>query len=169
MRRLLGWAAAGLLLVSAEPGGAAPDGPHAYMEDQARCGGCHRVERDGEDWILDPHIFVVNVNEVCRVCHPPQQMGRSHAVGMNPLRTTKVRKLPPQLPLQLRDGERAETMTCGTCHNPHLPRHSRQKLFPPQPAAPGRPGEYLTYYLRIRSADPRDGFTALCRSCHPKL
>ncbi len=146
-----------------------PDGVHAYMEDQNRCAGCHHVEKDGDDWILDPHIFSVSVVDACRICHPPQKMGRSHPVGMDPRRGRAGTKIPAQLPLQAREGERGELMTCGTCHNPHLPRLSRQKAFPTQPPFPGRSGEYLTYFLRPVGQNSKEGFTALCHACHPDL
>jgi hypothetical protein len=145
------------------------ESPHAYMDSESRCSGCHRVEKDGNDWLLDPHIFRTSVTDACQGCHPPQRMGRSHPVGSDPLRLLHLKQMPADLPLQLIEGDRDELMTCGTCHNPHLPRLARQKLFSRQPAFPGRTGEYLTYFLRRRSPDPRDGFTPLCKSCHPKL
>ncbi|MBI5015177.1 MAG: NapC/NirT family cytochrome c [Deltaproteobacteria bacterium] len=145
------------------------DNPHAYMDSESRCTGCHRMEKDGSDWILDPHIFRSSVVAVCQGCHPPQRMGRSHPVGSDPLRALSLKQMPDGLPLQWVEGDSDGVMTCGTCHNPHVPRLGRQKLFSQQPPFPGRPGEYLTYFLRRRSQDPREGFTPLCKSCHPKL
>lgn len=173
MRRTLLRVAAltlGLAAVGGPGGGApSPENPHAYMDDEKRCGGCHHVEKDGDDWILDPHIFRISVSDICRVCHPTQQTGRSHPVGKDPLRVLQMKQMPAGLPLQAVDGEREELMTCGTCHNPHMPRLLRQRLFPRQPVFPGRRDEYLSYFLRVRSPDGREGFTTLCRACHPKL
>lgn len=170
-RRALAAALAGCvaLWLGAVAGTPSAENPHAYMDAETRCAGCHRVVREGGDWVLDPHIFRRSVVEICQGCHPSQRMGRSHPVGSDPLRKLKLKQMPADLPLQLVEGDRDELMTCGTCHNPHTPRLSRQKLYSRQAAFPGRAGEYLTYYLRSRSADPRDGFTPLCKSCHPKL
>ncbi len=172
-RRRGGWILA-LLAVAAwglvSPAGTPPpENPHAYMDAESACGGCHRMERDGEDWLLDPHIFVRPVDEICKGCHPDREIGRSHPVGVDPYRELGLRDLPEELPLQLTEGERDELMTCGTCHNPHIPRFSPRKLYARQRPAEGAANRYLTYFLRIRPEDPRDGFAPLCKSCHPKM
>jgi len=133
-----------------------------------RCAGCHEVEPDGEDWLLEPHRFTVSVVEACRGCHPEEQMGRSHPVDVDPLRSRRSNDWPEELPLHWSDEERAEVMTCGTCHNPHLPRLSADKLYSLQRPW-GETGEYLTYYLRMRGRTAREGFTPLCHACHPGL
>ncbi len=142
--------------------------PHALLADESRCGGCHRMEQDGADWILDPHLFVVSVVEACRACHPEEQMGRSHPVEIDPVGRLGRRDWREDLPLQWSDDARAEVMTCGTCHNPHLPRLSSEKLYSLQKPVRGG-GGYLTYYLRVRGKTPREGFTPLCHTCHPGL
>lgn len=146
-----------------------PDLPHEFMEDEDRCGGCHQVEKDGEDWILDPHIFTVSVLEACRSCHPADELGRSHPVGTDPYRALNRKEMPPELPLHWSDDARSEVMTCGTCHNPHLPRFSAEKLYARQRPHGEEGRRYLTYYLRIRGKTPREGFTPLCHACHPGL
>lgn len=158
----------GLAAVGSVPGRHPPERPHAFLNDEKRCAGCHRTEPDGEDWILDPHLFVVSVVEACRGCHPAAQMGRSHPVEVAPSRLFRRGEVPEALPLHWSDAARAEVVTCGTCHNPHLPRLSPEKLHSLQRPAPGG-GGYLTYYLRIRGKTPREGFTPLCHACHPGL
>jgi nitrate/TMAO reductase-like tetraheme cytochrome c subunit len=146
------------------------DDPHGFMDDEARCAECHQVEKDGDDWLLDAHIFTVSVTESCHECHPPQQIGRSHPVGADPRQALHMRDYPGELlPLHWSGHEGTEIMTCGTCHNPHAERFSDQKLYSRQRPYAGRKGEYLTYFLRIRGATPREGFTPLCNACHPDL
>lgn len=146
-----------------------PADPHGFMADEGRCADCHRVEPGGQDWILDPHIFSVSIVGACRPCHPADRLGRSHPVGVNPHRTMGRREVPADLPLQWSDEEGAEVMTCGTCHDPHLPRLSATKLYGLQEPLPNSGGRYLTYYLRLRGVTPREGFTVLCHACHPNL
>ncbi|GAB4257191.1 MULTISPECIES: hypothetical protein [Deferrisoma] len=148
---------------------APPENPHGYMDQEANCGGCHRMEPDGDDWLLDAHIFTRSVVEICKECHPDGEIGRSHPVDVDPYRELGLSDLPDTLPLQLVEGERDELMTCGTCHNPHLPRFSPKKLYKRQRPFPGKAKRFLTYFLRVRPDDPRDGFAPLCKSCHPKM
>ncbi len=143
--------------------------PHAYMADGDRCDGCHGVGRDRDGRIPDPHLFTRPVGEICRVCHPDDQIGRSHPVEVDPYRALDLRELPGELPLQTVEGEREELMTCGTCHNPHLPRFSDTPLYRRQRPAPGSGGRFLTYYLRMKGSTPREGFTPLCHGCHPRM
>jgi nitrate/TMAO reductase-like tetraheme cytochrome c subunit len=145
------------------------DNPHGYMDDEARCADCHQVEPDGEDWILDPHMFTVSVTDTCLSCHPQDQIGRSHPVGSDPRRALRRRDFPEELPFHWSDEERTEVMTCGTCHNPHLPRFSEDKLYTRQEVHPGTADAYLTYFLRIRGTTPRQGFMPLCHACHPDM
>ena len=165
------WAlAAGVLLAvlgAAQEEGA--DNPHRYMDQEAQCAACHRMEQQNQNLAASPHDFKASVTEICRGCHSPEQTGRSHSVGKDPRRALKRRESPEELPLQWSDDERTEVMTCGTCHNPHLPRFSQQKLFSRQRPHPGVPDGYLTYFLRIRGQTPREGFTPLCHACHPGL
>jgi hypothetical protein len=137
------------------------------MDDEERCIDCHQMEKDGEDWLLDPHLFTVSVVGACRACHPVRQLGRSHPVDVEVGEVADIHAVPEQLPLHWSDEQRAPVMTCGTCHNPHLDRFAPHKLWSRQLAA-GEAG-YLTYYLRMRGSTPRVGFTPLCHACHPDL
>lgn len=144
------------------------DNPHAYMDKSDACSGCHRAE-EGRSAGSDPHVFAAPVTDICRGCHPPEQTGRSHKVGSDPRRALKRKDSPAELPLQWSDEARTEVMTCGTCHNPHLPRFSDQKLYSRQRPHAGSSDSYLTYFLRIRGSTPREGFMPLCHACHPGL
>ncbi len=142
---------------------------HGFMDSEDRCGGCHHMEPDGADWLLDPHLFVRPVVPMCMECHPSDRIGRSHPVGVDPYAALDLRDLPEDLPLHWSDDARAEVMTCGTCHDPHRPRFSDVKLFSFQQPHPGAGGQYLTFFLRVRGESPREGFTPLCHRCHPGL
>lgn len=159
-----------LLLVAAflaPAGAAAVTEPHAFMEEESECGGCHAAELDGEGRMSDPHIFDVPVVDLCTTCHSTAQLGRSHPVNTAPRTSRGLAEVPEALPLH-RSGD-TRVVTCGTCHNPHLPRLSTERLFPRQEAHPGQPGRYRTYYLRATGGGPAEGFAVLCRACHPDL
>ena len=170
MRRAAVWIVA-VLLAGGLSGTAARVGdrpqPHAFMDDESRCIGCHQMEKDGEDWLLDAHLFTVSVVDSCRTCHPEEEMGRSHPVQVDPWEAPGLKDVPEELPLQWSDEVRAEVMTCGTCHDPHLPRFSEDKLWSRQRSHDD--DGYLTYYLRLRGDSPREGFTPLCHACHRTL
>jgi len=140
---------------------------HGLLDDEDRCIDCHQMERDGDDWLLDPHLFTVSVVDACRSCHPESQMGRSHPVNVSPGGGKGMKDMPEELPLQWSDDLLNDVMTCGTCHNPHMDRYSTAKLWSRQ--RPRAEGGYLTYYLRLRGATPREGFTPLCHACHRDL
>ncbi len=171
MRRAGAWAVAVAVLAVSLSGSSARVGetpaPHGFMDDEERCIDCHQMERDGEDWLLDAHLFTVSVVAACRGCHPEEEMGRSHSVDVDPRNAAGMKEVPEELPLQWSDDARTDVMTCGTCHNPHLDRTSPTKLWSRQRPAEG--GMYLTYYLRLRGATPREGFTPLCHACHRDL
>ncbi len=154
---------------ASRPGVPETDAAHDFMADESRCAECHRVVKEGKDWVLDPHIFTGSVVDACRRCHPATSMGRSHPVGVDPTRSRPRIYVPPELPLQWSDEARGEVMTCGTCHDPHLPRFDRRKLHGRQKPHPRGKGQYLTYFLRLRGEEARDGYTKLCHACHPKL
>ena len=113
-------------------------------------------------------MATVSVVESCRACHPEEQTGRSHPVEVEPRGAPGLKEVPEELPLQWSDDSDSEVMTCGTCHNPHLPRFSEYKLWSRQ-RPHGSGDAYLTYYLRLRGKTPREGFTPLCHACHRKL
>jgi len=153
-----------------------PDEVHAFMDSEKRCEGCHQAEHDGEDLILDPHIFVLPVIEICHNCHPPKQIGRSHPVNVDPRETLGLSNPPEALPLHWSKDQRARVVTCGTCHNPHMSRFSEKKIHSLQKPFRSKKNKikrkkakYLTYFLRITSDNPRDGYMALCQACHPDM
>lgn len=152
------------------------DEVHAFMDKEKRCAGCHQVEVDDEDLILDPHIFILPVVEICHNCHPPKQIGRSHPVGGDPRKDLGLENPPEFLPLHWSAERRANVVTCGTCHNPHISRFSAEKIHSRQKPFQGRKkgnkkkeAKYLTYFLRLKSNNPRDGYMKLCQACHPDM
>ena len=169
-RHLVRFAAAAVLALALSWGtaqvGEVPE-PHGFMNGEDYCIECHQMERDGDDWLLDAHVFTVSIIETCRGCHPEEEMGRSHPVEVDPWGAPGMKDVPEELPLQWSDDLRTEVMTCGTCHNPHMDRYSPDKLWSRQ--RPGDGGLYLTYYLRLRGETPREGFTPLCHACHRDL
>jgi hypothetical protein len=86
---------------------------------------------------------------------------------MDPYESEVVGEIPPQLPLE--GGQVFEedyTMSCGTCHQPHLERLS-ETVARLRDEPVGYEGEipfYKTYYLRM--AGPAMGHEALCLACH---
>ena len=171
MHRAAAWLAAVAVLIASLSGSSARVGvtaaPHGFMDDEGRCIDCHQMEGDGEGWLPNAHLFTVSVVESCRGCHPEEEMGRSHPVEVDPWEAPGLKDVPEELPLQWSDEERTDVMTCGTCHNPHQERTSPNKLWSRQRPVEG--GMYLTYYLRLRGATPREGFTPLCHACHRDL
>ncbi|GAB4278398.1 MAG: hypothetical protein Kow0092_34200 [Deferrisomatales bacterium] len=164
-----------LALVWGAAGGAPADSPrgnsppHGAQDPAAGCTSCHEADGTGR---VRPHGFRVSVIDACRSCHPPERLGRSHPVGMDPYRALGRIEMPAELPLQWSDEAASEVVTCGTCHNPHLPRFAPRKLHRRQRPARGRPGLYLTYFLRMPAGDEEglgQGFAVLCHACHPKL
>lgn len=160
-----------LLLAAAAGGRPAPDTdePHGFMQAVGRCGGCHEVKGPGVPRADGPRSFTGSVVAICRECHRSEEMGRSHPVGMDPARSRGRVQVPPELPLHWSDERGSEVMTCGTCHNPHLARFTDRRIHSFQKPHPQGKGRFLTYYLRLRGDEPKDGYTPLCRACHPKL
>ncbi|MBW2266188.1 MAG: hypothetical protein JRF28_08530 [Deltaproteobacteria bacterium] len=60
----------------------------------------HDELRERKEWAID----------ACYRCHPPEELGLSHPVGIEPKDTTTI---PEDLPME--DG----VITCVTCHKPH--------------------------------------------------
>jgi hypothetical protein len=161
-----GWAVAAALaatsllvvLVRTEP--SLPPSPHAFMDGPDQCTTCHAVYR-GQ---VDPHEFAVPMPEKCLACHPPDRLGRSHPIGIDPRRSAMEVSTPDDLPLE--DGK----VSCGTCHQPHVARLSLDACYVDQDpdfmleVSPDRQIPYYrTYFLRKPTGT---GFDALCRSCH---
>jgi len=141
-----------------------PPEPHRAMNAAGACAGCHAFAGT----TLIPHEFVVEIPAKCWECHAQRALGRSHPIGVDPSRSpASVVQIPADLPLE--NGR----VSCGSCHNPHLPHLSRTRTFPKQPAAfrqsAGRDEIewYQTFYLR--KSDPVAGFEPLCLACHKDL
>lgn len=139
-------------------------------DEALTCPNCH--EFDPETTALLEHRFVVEVSPTCwgpeadPACHDAtKKEGRSHPVDFLPEESSMAVTIPEALPLQ---GRWEDTMTCGTCHNPHGdflstdPVYAQQEPFTITPE--GEVSYYQTYYLRV--TDPAKGFAALCISCH---
>ncbi len=60
----------------------------------------HDELRERKEWAID----------ACYRCHPPEELGLSHPVGIEPKDTTTI---PEDLPME------GGVITCATCHKPH--------------------------------------------------
>lgn len=150
-----------LALTRAPAGTPLPPDPHLPMSAQGACAGCHAYYSG----VLDPHGFVVAIPEKCWECHTQKSLGRSHPIGVDPsLSPAGVVEIPAEFPLE--NGK----VSCGSCHNPHLPFLSETQAYLNQQATflqtEGRKEIpwYKTYYLR--KSDSIKGFEPLCTACH---
>lgn len=159
--------AAGFALLGPET---AHKGPaHMFMNDQGECDTCHVVEWKGAIGELSDDVFRDSFVDICASCHP-ERLKRSHPVNVSPYPLMSRNSYPEDLlPLQYDEDGKTELMTCATCHKPHSPRTGPEKLYGRQKEVSGKPGEYLTYYLRIRGKTPKEGYAPLCKACHPKF
>ena len=148
-----------------------PENPHRPLYTAGGCLSCHDTYL-GEP---DPHVFVLPISEIClrESCHTAENIGRSHPVGVDARKSEVVEKVPEFLPL-----ENGTMTSCGSCHHPHAEEWlSATRCYPSQEPAfflveivAGEKREtpyFKTYYLRV-PGDPIEGFTALCKSCHPR-
>lgn len=139
---------------------ALPENPHLPMDAAGACAGCHAYFSG----TLDPHGFVVEIREICANCHNPQDLGRSHPIGVDPGDSPTTIAVPEQLPLE--DGK----VSCGSCHNPHMAFLSTTRSYQDQKVTfLQREGRvevswYKTIFLRM--SDPVKGFEPLCVGCH---
>lgn len=159
--------AAGLALLGPET--AHKGREHSFMNDPGECDTCHVVEWKGAAGTLEDDVFRDSFVDICASCHP-ERLKRSHPVNVSPYSLIPRLSYPEDLlPLQRNEDGKEDVMTCATCHRPHAPRTDTAKLYGRQKEVPGRPGEYLTYYLRIRGKSPKEGYAPLCKACHPKF
>lgn len=146
-----------------------PESPHRYMTIQGECVTCHDLYLG----VPDPHKFVVPITGMClrESCHSPQNIGRSHPVGVNLKSSLQIEAIPESLPLE--DG----MISCGSCHEPHGQWLSATPCYFNQPPAvylaemvgdENRETPYFsTYFLRV-IGNQLEGFAALCNSCHKR-
>jgi hypothetical protein len=136
--------------------------------DQPKCRSCHRYTEPGPGGTLEEHRFILPIYDQCmQHHHSSENLGRSHTIGMDPNESDSVGEVPPELPLESDQiFEEDYTMSCGTCHQPHLDRLSVTRAAPKdQPVEyAGDTPLYTTYYLRI--SDPELGHAPLCLACH---
>ncbi len=164
---LLGSVVAGLALLT--PATSFKGREHAFIRDQSECDTCHVVAWKGQVGTMETDEFVDSFVTICSSCHQ-DHLKRSHPVNVSPLRLMAKNNYPDSiLPLQRSEDDKDDVMTCATCHKPHGERMSRDKLYPRQREVPDSPGLYLTYYLRVRGTNPKEGYAPLCKKCHPNL
>jgi hypothetical protein len=137
--------------------------------DQPKCRSCHRYTEPGPGGTLEEHMFILPIYDQCmQHHHTPKEIGRSHPIGMDPNESDAVVEVPPELPLESSDPifEEDKTMSCGTCHQPHVDRLSESKASPRDQPVEEADGIrlYRTNYLRM--PDPVAGYATLCLSCH---
>jgi hypothetical protein len=146
-----------------------PSNPHGPLSQADACPSCHIywTKEDGQKELV-PDEFIVSIPEMCWVCHPQEKLGRSHPIGVDPLDSRPVVVVPEEIPLE------SGRVSCGSCHVPHGEYLSTTRIYPQQePLVILGEGEneiryYKTLFLRI-PGDPEEGFTPLCRACHPEF
>jgi hypothetical protein len=138
-----------LVLVVIPQAGHAFSNPHAFMDDKGRCEECHistPVKPGG--------LFIKDVVSICRECHFDTH-GMSHPVDIRP-------ETGGSIPLAL---DHEGTMTCATCHDPHMDPYSatpyvRKGIIDKLKGMFSQSG-YRTYYLRRPNTEGQ-----LCLLCH---
>lgn len=147
-------------LVLAGPGysDATLPNPHSVINNEVPCLDCHDSYRDE----VDEHEFIVGVSEICEDCHDFTRLGRSHPYDVSVADSAMEDiEVPDSLPLV------GDSMTCGSCHDPHMAYLSTVRSFRGQYAEEDfRDDYYQTYFARL--SDPEDGWDPLCVACHPK-
>jgi predicted CXXCH cytochrome family protein len=151
MRKVLPALAALLLLCSP----ALAKGPHERLSDPEYCKECH-VTEEGSDAPGKPAALNADVISLCLKCHDRKMVFGTHPVEIRP-----EMKLPEGIHLS-EEG----TMTCATCHDPHMESESEtpyvaesfflrlRNLF-----TPGK--THRTYFLRLPNDEGQ-----LCKLCH---
>jgi len=112
----------GLALLAA-PLGAGPEeeetaAPHAFMKDPERCVSCHASKPEPGKDDYTTVTFVDQIVTLCSDCHPDAHYRDEHPVEIRP-----ELEVPQEFHL-----DEYYTMTCATCHDPHGPHLSEQRL-----------------------------------------
>jgi len=136
---------------------------HAFINRVENCTCCH--ETGGREAEVQPHAFIVDITESCSSCHPVEELGSSHPVGVRPVDSNPEMRVPENLPLDVE-----EQITCGTCHNPHLNGYSKERYAATQAPKGARveDGVEVAYYrsFRLRVHAPDAGNDPTCAACH---
>jgi predicted CXXCH cytochrome family protein len=137
-----------------------PTYPHEFFNQRGMCGDCHVKNEKNENGV--ERALVENITEYCTGCHTAEERGRSHPLGVSVRDRFRDMNVPEALPL-----ENDDTITCVTCHNPHLDRFITARINgQDEPVFLDKAGQafYKSYYLRM--TDYTNGYTPLCLSCH---
>lgn len=136
---------------------------HAFFNLPEFCACCH--DEGGREGDVEPHGFTIEITEICMRCHTSGEIGGSHPVDVVPTDRFPDMEVPEEMPLDAQD-----RMTCGTCHNPHLPGHTTERYVGEQDAAGTRVVDgyevefFKSYRLRAHAPDAGNGPT--CMACH---
>jgi hypothetical protein len=137
--------------------------PHSFLNRTENCTCCHETRDQGR--AVEPHEFTVDIVENCMSCHTPDRIGRSHPVGISASLRFPDMKIPAELPV-----DHEEHITCGTCHNPHLPTYSTERFAVEQEPKGFRveDGVEVAYYksYQLRKHAPEAGNDPTCAACH---
>ncbi len=137
--------------------------PHEFLNRVESCTCCH--ETGGAEGSIEPHEFTSEIPENCTRCHTEEMIGISHPVGSSPSERFPEMEVPEALPVDEQD-----RITCGTCHNPHLPGYSRERYTKLQRPMGTREEENveIAYYksYRLRLHQPDAGNDPTCAACH---
>ncbi len=134
------------------------------FSDFYQCGDCHKSSAQLGVFV-EPHGFVAKVVDICLTCHSKKHLGKSHPTG----KRVTMDPLPADLPFEVwvsEYGEEYPVVTCGTCHNPHLPGIGIRYRPPPEPGMEGTFEPYRTRFLRKDAKNVTSGFAPLCKTCH---
>lgn len=137
---------------------AAASDPHAAMAAPGKCSNCHAQEVGFGKQPPRPMKFKKDIVSICLECHTNKDVASLHPVDIRPGMT-----VPSNLPL---DDE--GTITCATCHNPHMPSqgkspHVAEALTKRFINILSAKDTYPTFYLRM----PNDK-GQICEACHPR-
>lgn len=146
-----------------ESGGLPAVDGHAFFEQPEFCACCHEV--DESDGAVEAHGFTIEISEHCGRCHTGRDLGLSHPVDVVATDRFPDMEIPEEMPVD--DQGR---ITCGTCHNPHLPGYSTERFAVGQWPTGSREVDglevdfYKSYRLRFHAPDA--GNDPTCAACH---